>query len=85
MSGKDVVVFAGDTKAKTIGLWFYDKDDKKLLGSKYLGFSNPFEVGDLIQTSDEGLAVCGTAYIAGRFPRIAIFKLSKEQVMSLSN
>jgi hypothetical protein len=85
ISGKEVVIFAGDTKSKTIGLWFYDKSDKKLLGSKYLGFSNPFEVGDLIQTSDEGLAVCGTTYIAGRFPRISIFKLSKEEVMSLSN
>jgi hypothetical protein len=85
VAGKSVVVFAGDTKSKAIGLWFYDMTEKKLLGSKTLGFSNPFEIGNLIQTSDEGLAVCGTTYLAGRFPRATIFKLSKDEITALSN
>ena len=52
------------------------------MGSHYLGFSNPFEVASLIRTEDEGLLVCGTTYLAGRFPRICLFKLSKENVES---
>ena len=50
------------------------------ISSRYLGFSNPYEIASLVQTSDEGLAVCGTTYLAGRFPRICIFKLSKEEL-----
>ena len=43
-------------------------------------FLNPFEIANLVQTSDGGLAVCGTTYLAGRFPRICIFKLSKNKL-----
>jgi len=80
VDGSSLIVFAGDTKSKAIGLWFYDKSEKKLLGSRMLGFSNPFEIGNLTQTADGGLAICGTTYVAGRFPRIAVFKLSKEEI-----
>ena len=79
---KDVstLIFASDTKAKQIALLFYDEATGALKGSHYLGFSNPFEVASLIQTEDEGLLVCGTTYLAGRFPRICLFKLSKEEL-----
>jgi hypothetical protein len=80
IDNKETLVFAGDTKSKQIGLWFYDVATGELLSSRYLGFSNPFEIGNLIQTSDEGLAVCGTTYIAGRFARICMFKLSKSDL-----
>src|SRR5690606_30904072 len=79
---KDVItlVFASDTKAKQIALLFYDEAPGSLKGSHYLGFSNPFEIASVIQTEDEGLLVCGTTYLAGRFPRICLFKLSKEEL-----
>lgn len=77
---KPVVVFGSDTKSKQIGLYFYDEASGTLLGSRYLGFSNPFEIGNLIATEDGGLAVCGTTYLAGRFSRICLFKLSKEEL-----
>jgi hypothetical protein len=75
---RKVLIYGSDTKSKQIGLIFYDEVNGDFIGSKYLGFSNPFEVASLTQTEDEGLAVCGTTYLAGRFPRICIFKLSKE-------
>jgi hypothetical protein len=80
LDNKGAVVFAGDTRSKQIGLWFYDENTKALLSSRYLGFSNPFEVGNLMQTSDGGLVICGTTYLAGRFPRITIFKISREEL-----
>ncbi len=79
---KNVLVYGTDTKSKQIGLIYYDEAAGTFISSRYLGFSNPFEIASLIQTSDEGLAVCGTTYVAGRFPRICIFKLSKEQLDS---
>lgn len=82
VDGKNVLIYGTDTRSKQIGLLFYEESTGKFLSSRYLGFSNPFEVASLVQTSDEGLAVCGTTYLAGRFPRICIFKLSKDQLIS---
>lgn len=80
IGGVNTLVFASDTKAKQIALLLYDEATGALMGSHYLGFSNPFEVASVIQTEDQGLLVCGTTYLAGRFPRICLFKLSKEEV-----
>jgi hypothetical protein len=80
---KNVLVFASDTKSKQIGLFFYEEGTGKFITSRYLGFSNPFEFSSIIVTSDEGLAVLGTTWLAGRFPRLCIFKLSKDEVADL--
>ncbi len=80
LSGKQVLIFASNTRSKQIALYFYDMATGTFLGSHYLGFSNPFEVTSLLTTADQGLAVCGTTYVAGRFPRICLFKLSNESL-----
>lgn len=79
-SDKNVLIYGCDTKSKQIGLLFYDEASGVFISSRYLGFSNPFEIANLIQTADGGIAVCGTTYIAGRFPRICIFKLSEDKI-----
>lgn len=80
VDGTNTLIYGSDTKAKQIGLYFYDEASGNFIGSKYLGFSNPFEISSMVATEDEGIAVCGTTYIAGRFPRICIFKLAKEEL-----
>ncbi len=80
INSKNVLIYGSDTKTKQIGLFFYDETSAEFLGSRYLGFSNPFEIASIINTSDGGIAVCGTTYVAGRFARICIFKLSKEEI-----
>jgi hypothetical protein len=75
---RNILVYASDTKSKQIGLFFYDQATGEFLSSRYLGFSNPFEIAAIIETDDDGIAVCGTTWIAGRFPRICLFKISKE-------
>lgn len=82
---KNIIIYATDTRSKQIGLLFYDEATGEFFGTHYLGFSNPFELGGIIQTSDEGLAVCGTTYLAGRFPRMCLFKLSKEELAANIN
>jgi hypothetical protein len=80
INGKNVVIYGSDTRSKQIGLYFYDEATGNFLGSRYLGFSNPYEFSSAVSTTDGGLAVCGTTYLAGRFPRICIFKLSLEDM-----
>jgi hypothetical protein len=82
---KKILIYASDTRSKQIGLYFYDETSGAFLGSKYLGFSNPFEIACLIQTTDNGLAVCGTTYLAGRFPRICLFKLLEDDLINEIN
>jgi len=82
MHSRKILLYASDTKSKQIGLFFYDEITGEFISSRYLGFSNPFEIAALIQTEDEGLAVCGTTFLAGRFPRICLFKISKEELRS---
>lgn len=74
------VLYGSNTKSSQIGLFGYDETSGEFIGSRYLGFSNPFEIASLIPTQDGGLAICGTTYMAGRFPRICLFKLSAEEV-----
>lgn len=82
IDSKNILIYGSDTRSKQIGLLFYDESTGEFISSRYLGFSNPFEVASLVQTADGGLAVCGTTYLAGRFPRICIFKLSKDQLIA---
>lgn len=77
------IIYAANTQSKQIALLFYDKATGAFLNSKYIGFSNPFEIGNLIQTSDGGLLVCGTTFVAGRFSRICLIKLAQEEIKSL--
>ncbi|HEX5172049.1 MAG TPA: hypothetical protein VFW11_22880 [Cyclobacteriaceae bacterium] len=83
INSTNTLVYGSDSKSKQIALLFYDEATGALAGSHYLGFSNPFEVASLIQTTDEGLAVCGTTYLAGRFPRICLFKISKTDLAEM--
>lgn len=80
INSKKAVLYGSDTKSKQIALFGYDESTGEFIGSKYLGFSNPFEISSIVSTTDGGLAICGTTYVAGRFPRICLFKLSKEAI-----
>ncbi|MBL7844624.1 MAG: hypothetical protein JNK44_12220 [Cyclobacteriaceae bacterium] len=80
LKAKNVLVYGSNTRSKQIGLYFYDEATGAFLSSKYLGFSNPFEIAQVISTTDGGLAVCGTTYLAGRFPRICIIKIDAADI-----
>jgi hypothetical protein len=80
VNGKSIILYGSNTRSKQISLLGYDRATGKFLGSRYLGFSNAFEIAAMTLTADGGLAICGTTYLAGRFPRICLFKLSKEEL-----
>lgn len=85
INGRKILIYNSDTKSKQIGLFFYDENSGALLGTRYYGYSNPYEVGNFITTDDGGLAIVGTTYLAGRFARIVLIKISKEELEEIIN
>lgn len=83
MNGSNYIVYGSNTKNGQILLLAYDELTGELKGTKYLGFSYPYEIASFVQTADEGLAVAALTYVAGRFPRICLFKLSKEELKEI--
>jgi hypothetical protein len=76
MHGKEVIVYASETKSNHLVIYFFEKSTGKLLTSKSLNSTNPVDIADLIVTADGGLAILAQTYVAGRFPRISIFKVA---------
>lgn len=83
LNGRNVLLYASDTKNGQISLFIYEETTGALLGTKYVGSGNAFELGGLTLTPDGGLAIAGRTYVAGRFPRICVFKLSAREVTDL--
>lgn len=83
INNKNVIVYASNTKSKQIGLYFYDETSGEFLNSKYVGYSNPFEIASVIQTTEGDLVVSGTTYISGRLPRFCLIKLSKSSLKGI--
>jgi len=80
LNGRNVLAYLTETKAKQISLYMYDENSGSLIKAKYFGYSNPYEAGNLVATSDGGIALVGTTYLAGRFPRIVLFKVPAEEL-----
>lgn len=78
-----MVLFGSNTKNGQILLLAYDEITGALKGTKYLGFSFPYEIAGFVQTEDRGLAVAALTYVAGRFPRICLFKLPEEELQEI--
>ncbi|NJO03563.1 MAG: hypothetical protein HC880_19455 [Bacteroidia bacterium] len=83
VNGQPILLYASETRAKQIILLAYDAATGALLNTRRLGFSNPYEIGSFSATQDGGLVVVGTTFVAGRFPRICLFKLSPEDLQDL--
>ncbi len=80
LHNREVVVFASQTKSNRIVLYFFDKENGQLLTIKYLSSTNPVIVSALVSAGDGGLVILAQTYVAGRFPRNSLFKLSPEEI-----
>jgi hypothetical protein len=76
-AGKPAVVYGTETKNGQVLLLAYSQRDQELLGSRYLGQGQPYQIADFATTIDGGLIVLASTHVTGRFPRLALFKLSK--------
>jgi hypothetical protein len=57
--------------------------DGKIKGRRSLGAINSYRPEAIISTADGGAAVLATTWVAARFPQVAFFKLSPEEVRAL--
>lgn len=75
-----VIIFGSDTRSGQVGLYVYDESTGSLLMTRYEGFVNPFKIAALKQSSTGDLLVCGTTYVAGRFARIFLTKIPRQEL-----
>ncbi len=81
VDNQNLIVYASNTQNNQVLLLFYDLTTGELVKKTYLGSSNPVKVADLIQTADGGVAILTQTTIAGRFKRVALYKIPKEQIL----
>lgn len=81
---REVVLYAANTKSNQVVLYAYDETEGTLLGNKYLGFADGYKIAAAQPTADGGMAILAQAYLAGRFPRIALFKISSGDLRELA-
>lgn len=78
-AGREIVIYGTQTKRRQLVFYAYAKETGELISINYLGQTNPYFLGDFMVTGDGGLAVVSETYLAGKFSRLAIFKLSEQE------
>lgn len=81
---QNFMVCAGETESREIVLYVYDAEGQ-LIDSKYIGNINSFNLGDIVVTADNSLLVLGSTFVAGRFERLFVQKISEIQMKDLIN
>lgn len=78
-------VFASETKGNQVALHFYNSGTGEIEGVHYIGYLNRFNLGSVKVTEDESILVMGTTFVAGRFERIFLNKISKSEIGGILN
>lgn len=81
INGEEAVVFATNTNNNQVVIYAYTLGTNELILKKYLGFSNPVKIANMIQTTDEGIGILVQTMVAGRFKRMGFYKLPKEHLV----
>jgi hypothetical protein len=68
------LLYATSTISKQIVIYGFDQSTGNILGTEYLGSSNPYSLAAFTLTSDGGIAILSKTALEGRFQRIALFK-----------
>lgn len=80
IASEDFVLYGSTTLSGKIILMAFNESDGALRGLKYIGITNPYELAGFNVTADEGIAITGATYVGGKFARICLIKLSKEEL-----
>ncbi|MEM9339528.1 MAG: hypothetical protein AAGA66_12415 [Bacteroidota bacterium] len=78
-------IFASETEGRQIILYFYDVTTGEIAGIHNIGFINPFTLSSMKITEDNSLLVLGTTFVAGRFERMMLTKISERQIGDILN
>lgn len=80
LNDKQYVVYASTSKSNKIVLLFFNADTGEQLYVHTLGYGNPVEIANIIQTADNGIAVLGKTWINSQYQRMILYKLSADQL-----
>ena len=83
IEGESKWLYGANTVSKKIVLYGFDQASGNILGTSYMGSSNPYSFASLTQTSDGGIAILAKTALEGRFPRIALFKRDANYLQEL--
>jgi hypothetical protein len=83
ISGTTYKAYLSSTRSNQLLISLYETSGGTLVGKKYLGKNIPVTASDFIQTEDGGLNILVQAKIMGSIDRIALMKLSKEQLEAI--
>ena len=84
LNGKSVCLLNASTKNGQTLLSCYDENSGTFLGSLYYGSGNKTELASVAATADGGLIVLVKTYVSGRYGRIMVYKLTKDQADKLA-
>jgi hypothetical protein len=80
---RELIIIASETEGRQVVLYFYDLNTGQLEATYYLGTLNPFTLSSIIELEDGGIAITGTTFLAGRFERIYLQKITREQLLEI--
>ena len=80
---RELVVIASETEGRQVVLYFFDTNSGQLEATYYLGTLNPFTLSSIIELEDGGIAITGTTFLAGRFERIYLQKITRTQLLEI--
>jgi len=84
-TGTSYTVFASETKGNQIVLHFYNDSTREIDGVHYIGFLNRFNLASVKVTEDESILVLGTTFVASRFERVFLNKISRGEISDVLN
>lgn len=84
-SSGEYTVFASETRGNQVVLHFYNATTGEIDGIHHVGYLNPFTFSSIKVASDNSLLVLGTTFVAGRFERIMLNKISSSEINGMIN
>jgi hypothetical protein len=70
------IIYATSSKIGQLVVAQFNYDSGAWINTQYFGHSNPVEIAAILNASDEGMLILSRMIVAGRYPRIALFKIS---------
>jgi hypothetical protein len=73
---KKRIIYATSSKIGQLVVVQFNYETGNWINTQYFGHSNPVEIASMLNTSDDGMLLLSRMMVAGRYPRIALFKVS---------
>lgn len=80
LNEKQYIVYASTSKSNKIVMLFFNAETGEQIYVHTLGYGNPVEVINIIQTQDKGIAVLGKTWINSQYQRMILYKLTSDQL-----